>query len=126
MENQPPTICPNPGCGGKIIEKQGKKKDGTYYHFWGCSNFGITGCTFTWSPPKESGNPKPKLGSSPAPAETAMPDPKINAIHKMCQQLLYLLLGSMDPEDLKKALEEEFGQGVIDRVKKIEEKMKSL
>lgn len=48
MEIEIPKICPK--CGGKIILKQGRKADGSFYKFYGCSNFQKNGCNYIWRP----------------------------------------------------------------------------
>uniref|UniRef100_A0A6M3XZA9 Putative topoisomerase DNA binding C4 zinc finger protein n=1 Tax=viral metagenome TaxID=1070528 RepID=A0A6M3XZA9_9ZZZZ len=47
-QNQPPIQCPQ--CNGRIILKQGKKQDGSFYKFYGCENFMTLGCRYTWRP----------------------------------------------------------------------------
>lgn len=47
--------CPREGCGGEIVEKKSRRGK----MFYGCSHYGVNGCTMAfWYPPLKSGGPK--------------------------------------------------------------------
>jgi DNA topoisomerase-1 len=47
--------CPREGCGGDIVEKKSRRGK----MFYGCSHYGVNGCTMAfWYPPLKSGGPK--------------------------------------------------------------------
>jgi DNA topoisomerase I len=47
--------CPREGCGGEIVEKKSRRGK----MFYGCSHYGVNGCTQAfWYPPLKSGGPK--------------------------------------------------------------------
>ena len=47
--------CPREGCGGEIVEKKSRRGK----MFYGCSHYGVNGCTQAfWYPPLKAGGPK--------------------------------------------------------------------
>jgi DNA topoisomerase-1 len=47
--------CPREGCGGEIVEKKSRRGK----MFYGCSHYGVNGCTQAfWYPPLRKGGPK--------------------------------------------------------------------
>lgn len=79
--------CPREGCGGDIVEKKSRRGK----MFYGCSHYGVNGCTMAfWYPPLKSGGPK--NGSNKCPKcdslllyKTLKKGDKIECSNKECE-----------------------------------------